>query len=85
MPDVFGRMSMGYFVLLCREMEKQDIRHHYPAASIQATLCNINKSEDTEKIFTAWDFIPGWVMKEERREATREELSALFGAVKANA
>lgn len=83
MPDDFGKMSYGYFTLLRREIDVQDIRHHYPAAAIQATLCNIKR--DPEKMpepFSAWDFIPGWIWKTEPSEemAPLEVIAAIFGA-----
>jgi hypothetical protein len=85
MPEDFGKMGYGYFALLCREMDKEDIRHHYPAAAIQATLCEIKRDrEKRAEPFTPWDFIPGWQLKKEdtQRPMTSEEMSVYLGAVK---
>lgn len=81
-PEQFGRMSLGFYALLCRELEEAEIRHHYPAAAIQATLANINRDSDKKPDpFSPWEFIPGYTWKtEEPKTATVEELITLFGA-----
>jgi hypothetical protein len=83
MPDAFGKMGYGYFILLCRELEKEDIRHNYPACAIQATAANLGTDpEKRSKDFDPWDFMPGFRLKVVQKIATGEELSAFFGAVK---
>lgn len=87
MPDAFGQMSYGYFMLLLRELEAADVRDHYPACMIQATLANLQRDPDkVPEQWTPWDFMymAGFRLKEDRekRIATPEELSAFFGAVK---
>lgn len=76
-------MCLGYFVLLCRELEKLDIRHYYPAAAIQATLANIHR--DRAKVpdaFDPWHFMPGWKIEREQHICTAAELAAFMGAIK---
>lgn len=68
MPEVFGKMSLGYYVLLCRELEALDIRHYYPSAAVQAVLVNINRSAESDPV-DAWDFMPGWEKTAEQTEA----------------
>lgn len=65
-------MSFGYYVLLCRELEALDIRHHFPAASIQAVLVNLNRDPDKSEPVDAWDFMPGWERAEEPEETEAE-------------
>lgn len=72
-------------MLLCRELERDDIRHNFPACAVQATLCNLQRNpEDTPRAWSPWDFMPGFRLKEEapKRVSSAEELSAFFGAVK---
>ena len=84
MPADFGRMSYGYLRLLRREVDTGDIRHHYPAAAIQATLCNLKRDLDkTPRPFSPWDFIPGWIWKdrdEVQEAASLDVIAGVLGA-----
>lgn len=88
MPETFGQMGYGYFRLILRELELDDIRISFPAAAIQATYANLQTDPDKrERPFDPWDFMPvfGFELKEGERPvrvATPEELSAFLGAVK---
>lgn len=65
-------MSFGYYVLLCRELEAQDIRHHFPAAAIQAVLVNLKRDPDKSDAADPWDFMPGWEKAEEPEDTEAE-------------
>lgn len=73
MPETFGKMSLGYYTLLCRELDSLDVRHHYPGAAIQAVLVNINRDPEKSEPVDAWDFMPGW---EKTPELTEAEIDA---------
>jgi hypothetical protein len=80
-PAEFGRMSVGYFGLLCRELEAEDWRQMFPQAAVRAMLATCHSTEKS-KVWEPIDFMPGWERDEERRIATVDELITMFGAVR---
>lgn len=77
-PELFGRMSLGYYVLLCRELEALDIRHYYPSAAIQAVIVNMNRDPRKSDPVEPWDFMPGWEKTEAQLKAEREAAEDAF-------
>jgi hypothetical protein len=85
-PEAFGRMSLGFYLLLCRELEGLDIRYYYPSAAIQAVLVNINRDPEKSEAVEAFDFIPGWERIKTPEEIAAEEeaqAAAFLGALDA--
>lgn len=74
-------MSPGYFCLLLRELDDQELRKLWPFASLEACLWNVNTDpKKRPRPFTPWDFIAGWKEKEEpRRPLTKDEAITLLG------